>query len=490
MFFTTNTVIVMVDSRAVDPRCQPMRIPWCLGVYDAVIFPNFLGHQNQEDAYYAMHKLWPLIQTECSPQILHYLCRLYAPQCPYFAADRDASYFTYHPQQYRPPCEDACVRVRHDCYPIMAQHHIHWPAELECHRLRHGDCIETPQIEVDPTTQRPEVREPPPESTTEMMTTTTEEMTTTEVMTTTMEVTTMEPTPEPVKVEESSESPESKSVEQTEEPTPTPETVTVTVTTIEDGLVEMTEPTDDDDDDDGDKGDEETTSHATIATISDEEETTPEPVTTEAVTEPEETPATSPYDLEDGSPEESTSTAATDREPETTVAQEEAESISPDATTGSLLGISPVIQEEETTTLDPTDDDDDGSGDDDETTTIAAVAEPEPEPVVVDASDAAEEPTTQPAAAAPVEETSEDDDPAKVIEATVDPQAIPEQDVDAATSADDSSLTTTNGADIENESPRSDRAVSGASTRSNYYVKMMSVYLTILSVIFHRCAYY
>lgn len=146
--FTTN----LVHCRSTDPRCEQMRIPWCMGAYDAVIFPNFLGHKNQEEAYYAMHKLWPLIQSRCSAEIGNYLCRLYAPQCPYLVRGRDAEYASYYqPEQAKPPCEEACLKVKKDCQRILSEHGIEWPPELECHRLRHKDCNQRSGVEVRPT---------------------------------------------------------------------------------------------------------------------------------------------------------------------------------------------------------------------------------------------------------------------------------------------------------------------------------------------------
>ena len=65
-----------------NKRCEPITIPMCTGIaYNQTIFPNILGHVNQERAGQEMSGFYPLIKIGCSPDIHLFLCAMYAPVC-------------------------------------------------------------------------------------------------------------------------------------------------------------------------------------------------------------------------------------------------------------------------------------------------------------------------------------------------------------------------------------------------------------------------
>lgn len=159
----TFATLQSIYSKPVDPRCEVNRIPMCQGLYESVSFPNKLNHETQEKAYEEIAKLWPLIHLKCSTQITHFLCRMYAPQCPYIASGHDETHVTYHPEKSRPPCKDSCYQVMRECYHAIVNHEVYWPQELYCENLKNEDCMETAEImDVKPTDDSMHVHTAPP----------------------------------------------------------------------------------------------------------------------------------------------------------------------------------------------------------------------------------------------------------------------------------------------------------------------------------------
>ncbi|KAI8486577.1 hypothetical protein Bbelb_358120 [Branchiostoma belcheri] len=68
--------------------CEEMVIPMCVDLpYSLTSYPNFLGHASQAAASAEIMRFHPLAKMPCSPDILSFICTLYAPPC-----DKKASF--------------------------------------------------------------------------------------------------------------------------------------------------------------------------------------------------------------------------------------------------------------------------------------------------------------------------------------------------------------------------------------------------------------
>lgn len=72
------------DPLAYHDRCEPIAINLGLNVsYNETIMPNSINHRKQEDAggCQEAHRHIPVVKTMYSPDLIFFLCVIYAPVC-------------------------------------------------------------------------------------------------------------------------------------------------------------------------------------------------------------------------------------------------------------------------------------------------------------------------------------------------------------------------------------------------------------------------
>ncbi|KAJ7413860.1 Secreted frizzled-related protein 3 [Pitangus sulphuratus] len=114
--------------------CEPVRIPLCKPLpWNMTKMPNHLHHSTQANAVLAMEQFEGLLGTNCSPDLLFFLCAMYAPIC---TID-----FQHEPIK---PCKSVCERARAGCEPVLVRYSHAWPDSLACDELPlydRGVCI-------------------------------------------------------------------------------------------------------------------------------------------------------------------------------------------------------------------------------------------------------------------------------------------------------------------------------------------------------------
>lgn len=114
--------------------CEPVRIPLCKPLpWNMTKMPNHLHHSTQANAVLAMEQFEGLLGTNCSPDLLFFLCAMYAPIC---TID-----FQHEPIK---PCKSVCERARAGCEPVLLRYSHAWPDSLACEELPvydRGVCI-------------------------------------------------------------------------------------------------------------------------------------------------------------------------------------------------------------------------------------------------------------------------------------------------------------------------------------------------------------
>uniref|UniRef100_A0A673U2W3 Secreted frizzled-related protein 3 n=1 Tax=Suricata suricatta TaxID=37032 RepID=A0A673U2W3_SURSU len=114
--------------------CEPVRIPLCKSLpWNMTKMPNHLHHSTQANAILAIEQFEGLLETHCSPDLLFFLCAMYAPIC---TID-----FQHEPIK---PCKSVCERARQGCEPILIKYRHSWPESLACEELPvydRGVCI-------------------------------------------------------------------------------------------------------------------------------------------------------------------------------------------------------------------------------------------------------------------------------------------------------------------------------------------------------------
>ena len=119
--------------------CEPIRIPMCHWLpYNLTRMPNLLFHSAQRNAQLVIEQYQPLVETNCSEDLLFFLCAMFAPMCP----------MSFR-QDVIPPCRGVCVRARQGCEPILKQYNVSWPKGLDCDQLPlydRGVCISPESI--------------------------------------------------------------------------------------------------------------------------------------------------------------------------------------------------------------------------------------------------------------------------------------------------------------------------------------------------------
>lgn len=128
---------LLVLGRAPSGRaaaCEPVRIPLCKPLpWNMTKMPNHLHHSTQANAVLAMEQFEGLLGTNCSPDLLFFLCAMYAPIC---TID-----FQHEPIK---PCKSVCERARAGCEPVLVRYGHAWPESLACDELPlydRGVCI-------------------------------------------------------------------------------------------------------------------------------------------------------------------------------------------------------------------------------------------------------------------------------------------------------------------------------------------------------------
>ncbi|KAK0143101.1 Secreted frizzled-related protein 3 [Merluccius polli] len=121
-------------SRAAAAACEPVRIPLCGSMpWNMTKMPNHLHHSTQANAVLAIEQFEGLLGTGCSPDLLFFLCAMYAPIC---TID-----FQHEPIK---PCKAVCERAKCGCEPVMKLYNHSWPESLSCNELPlydRGVCI-------------------------------------------------------------------------------------------------------------------------------------------------------------------------------------------------------------------------------------------------------------------------------------------------------------------------------------------------------------
>ncbi|KAG9340989.1 hypothetical protein JZ751_020183 [Albula glossodonta] len=120
--------------RSMAAACEPVRIPMCSSMpWNITKMPNHLHHSTQANAVLAIEQFEGLLGTQCSEDLLFFLCAMYAPIC---TID-----FQHDPIK---PCKAVCERAKHGCEPVMKRYNHSWPESLACEELPvydRGVCI-------------------------------------------------------------------------------------------------------------------------------------------------------------------------------------------------------------------------------------------------------------------------------------------------------------------------------------------------------------
>ncbi|KAJ8416920.1 hypothetical protein AAFF_G00327980 [Aldrovandia affinis] len=120
--------------RSTAAPCEPVRIPMCKSMpWNITKMPNHLHHSTQANAVLAIEQFEGLLGTQCSEDLLFFLCAMYAPIC---TID-----FQHDPIK---PCKSVCERAKCGCEPVMKKYNHTWPESLACEELPvydRGVCI-------------------------------------------------------------------------------------------------------------------------------------------------------------------------------------------------------------------------------------------------------------------------------------------------------------------------------------------------------------
>ncbi|NP_001083730.1 frizzled related protein L homeolog precursor [Xenopus laevis] len=127
-------LVLLLLPNAYCASCEPVRIPMCKSMpWNMTKMPNHLHHSTQANAILAIEQFEGLLTTECSQDLLFFLCAMYAPIC---TID-----FQHEPIK---PCKSVCERARAGCEPILIKYRHTWPESLACEELPvydRGVCI-------------------------------------------------------------------------------------------------------------------------------------------------------------------------------------------------------------------------------------------------------------------------------------------------------------------------------------------------------------
>ncbi|XP_016149015.1 secreted frizzled-related protein 3-like, partial [Sinocyclocheilus grahami] len=128
------TCLLEIPRGTAAASCEPIRIPMCRSMpWNMTKMPNHLHHSTQANAVLAIEQFEGLLGTQCSPDLLFFLCAMYAPIC---TID-----FQHDPIK---PCKSVCERAKCGCEPVMKKYNHTWPETLACEELPvydRGVCI-------------------------------------------------------------------------------------------------------------------------------------------------------------------------------------------------------------------------------------------------------------------------------------------------------------------------------------------------------------
>nr|UJU85544.1 frizzled-1-like protein [Procambarus clarkii] len=99
-------------------RCEHTLTGLCRGLYNSTFMPNLFQHSSRE-ADHQLHMFLPLIEAECSPNILAFLCTAYIPPCTSL-------------QRPAPPCRSFCLTAKKGCDQLVDTMGLQWPDALKC----------------------------------------------------------------------------------------------------------------------------------------------------------------------------------------------------------------------------------------------------------------------------------------------------------------------------------------------------------------------
>ncbi|XP_022258052.1 frizzled-5-like [Limulus polyphemus] len=120
----TTSGVHVEESGTSSEECEEITISMCKDVgYNYTSMPNQFYHDTQEEAGLEAHQFWPLVEIQCSGDLLFFLCSVYTPIC---MPDYSGSI---------PACRSVCERARTGCAPIMQQYGFTWPERLDCHNF-------------------------------------------------------------------------------------------------------------------------------------------------------------------------------------------------------------------------------------------------------------------------------------------------------------------------------------------------------------------
>ncbi|CAK8674746.1 unnamed protein product [Clavelina lepadiformis] len=101
-------------------KCELITLPLCSKIeYNETLFPNILGHKNQEEAGLEVNQFYPLVKIDCYKHLKHFLCSVYVPMCSAYKG-------------LLPPCRHMCVQARRGCEDVMNDFGFEWPNALDC----------------------------------------------------------------------------------------------------------------------------------------------------------------------------------------------------------------------------------------------------------------------------------------------------------------------------------------------------------------------
>ena len=115
-----NATALTTQKPTSKKQCEKIKIPLCQNFgYNLTSMPNMFNH-TQEEAALEIQQFLPLVKTKCSPELMFFLCSMYAPKCQPNSKDEV------------PPCRSTCRRARKGCAPLMRQNGFSWPERMRC----------------------------------------------------------------------------------------------------------------------------------------------------------------------------------------------------------------------------------------------------------------------------------------------------------------------------------------------------------------------
>lgn len=108
-----------------DGECQAISDEaFCFHVWNDTFFPNVREHSTQAEAMNELDDFLPLILSQCSNAIVHFLCSVYMPHCSSTSMSGEIIVVS--------PCRSVCEYVRLGCEPLLTQNGFPWPNHLMC----------------------------------------------------------------------------------------------------------------------------------------------------------------------------------------------------------------------------------------------------------------------------------------------------------------------------------------------------------------------